>query len=69
MSHCPVENLFLMITGIEATRVKIVPAIMFKFDGSKMNISIMNNTIKSIEDLNTKDVHWQIGRAVETLKL
>ena len=57
-----------MITGIEATRVKIVPAIMSKFDGSKMNISIMNNTIKSIEDLNTKDVHWQIGRAVGDIK-
>ena len=68
MTHCPVENLFLMITGIEATRVKIVPAIMSKFDGSKMNISIMNNTIKSIEDLNTKDVHWQIGRAVGDIK-
>ena len=57
-----------MITGIEAERVKIVPAIMSKFDGSKMNISIMNNTIKSIEDLNTRDVHWQIGRAVGDIK-
>ena len=68
VTHCPVENFFLMITGIEATRVKIVPAIMYKFDGFKINISIMNTTIKSIEDLNIKDVHWQIGQAVGDIK-
>ena len=68
VSQCPVKNRFLMITGIEARRVKIVPAVMSKFDGSKMNISIMNNTIVSIEDFHTKDMHWQVGRALGDIK-
>ena len=68
VSQCPVENFFLTITGIEANRVKIIPAIMSKFDGFKMNISIMNTTIKSIEDLHIKDVHVQIERALGDIK-
>ena len=68
VSHCPVKNRFLMITGIEAKRVNIVPAIMSKFDGFKMNISIMNTTISSIKDLHIKDVHVQIERALGHIK-
>ena len=68
VSHCTVEKKFLMIAGIEATRVKIVPAVMSIFDGSKMNISIMNNTFKSIEDFHVRDVHWQIVRALGDIK-
>ena len=68
VSQCPVENFFLTITGIEANRVKIIPAIMSKFDGFKINISIMNTTIKSIEDLHIKDVNVQIGQALGDIK-
>ena len=68
VSQCPVKNRFLMITGIEAKRVKIVPAIMSKFDGFKMNISIINTTIKSIEDLHTNEVNGQIERALGHIK-
>ena len=64
VSQCPVENFFLMIAGIEANRVKITPAIISKFDGFKMNISIMNNTMKSIVDLHIKDAHWQVDQAL-----
>ena len=68
VSQCPVENFFLTISGIEANRVKITPAILSKFDGFKMNIAIMNTTIKSIEDLHIKDVHVLIERALGNIK-
>ena len=68
VSQCPVENFFLMIAGIEANRVKITPAIISKFDGFKMNISIMNNTMKSIVDLHVKDAHWQVDQALGDIK-
>ena len=56
MNKCPKENWFLMITGVEAPRVKIRPALMAIEDGYRMNISIMNNKIKSIEDFNTEGI-------------
>ena len=56
MSKCPKKNWFLMITGVEAPRVKILPALMAIDDGYRMNISIMNNKIVSIEDFNTKEM-------------
>ena len=55
MSKCPKENWFLMITRVEAPRVIIRPAILAIIDGYRMNISITNNKIKSIEDFNTKE--------------
>ena len=68
VTDCPVNNWFLMITGIEATRVKIVPAIMAVFNEYKLNITIMNNTIKSIEDFQRKDVNLPTDRALGDMK-
>ena len=68
VSQCPVENYFLMITGIQANRVKIIPAIISKFDGFKMNISIMNNTMKSIDDLHIKNANSQVKQALGDIR-
>ena len=50
VNSCPVKDSFLVIPGIEATRVKLVSVIMANYVHARMNISIINNTMESIVD-------------------
>ena len=50
VDSCPVKDTFLVISGIEATRVKLASVIMANYVHARMNISIINNTIETIVD-------------------
>ena len=54
VNSCPVKDTYLVISGIEASRVKLVSVIMANYVHARMNISIINNTMESIVDFYAK---------------